>query len=54
MTGLPNVNIASLEDDIRQLVEKEFGSGKSITPETGSPNENTAKLRLRAVHSTRG
>jgi hypothetical protein len=45
VTGLPDVNTASLEDDIRWLIEKEFGIGKSKAPEAGLPTENTAKGR---------
>jgi len=49
VTGLPDVNTASLEDDIRQLIEKEFGLGKSKVSEAGLPAKNTAKQRLTAV-----
>jgi len=49
MTGLSDVNTSSLEDDIRQLIEKEFGLRKSKAPEAGLPAENTAKQRLTAV-----
>lgn len=35
VTGLPHVNTASLEDDIRRLIEEEFGPRKSKAPEAG-------------------
>ena len=42
VTELIDINTASLENDIKQLIAKQFGSDKSKLPETGSSIENIA------------
>ena len=53
MTGLPDANTASLEDDIRRLIENEFGLGKFKAPEAGLLAQDTAKHRITVVRSLR-